>query len=88
MLIVSRCLCSTPTDYLPILAGIQPAKIHRQGATLSLAYRNLMDPKHLLHQLMVGPITAYEKRLRSGHPYVPVTRKLLNELSKLSISVA
>ena len=40
-----------------------------------------MDPKHLLHQLMVELTTAYEERLRSRHPFVPAPRKLLNELS-------
>ena len=37
----------TVTDYLPILIGIQPAEFHQQGTTLSLAYRSVMDPKHL-----------------------------------------
>ena len=62
MRIVTQCLRSTPKDYLPILAGIQPAKLRRQEATFSLAYRNLMDPKHLLHQLMVEPTTGLQKR--------------------------
>ena len=35
-----------------------------------------MDPKHLLHQLMVKPITAQEEKLRSRHPFVPAARKL------------
>ena len=67
-------------DYLPILVGIQPAELRRQGATLSLAYRILIDLKHLLHQLMVGPITTHEEKLRSQHPFVSAARKLLNEL--------
>ena len=32
--IVSRCLRLTPMDHLPILSGIQPAELHRMGATL------------------------------------------------------
>ena len=36
---VIGCLSSKPTDYLPILAGIQPSELCRQEATLSLAYR-------------------------------------------------
>ena len=47
-----------------------------------------MDPNHLLHQLMVGPITAHEERLRSRHPFVPAARKRLNKLSKLRIRAA
>ena len=34
--IVTGCLCPTPADDLPILAGIQPAELRRRGATLSL----------------------------------------------------
>ena len=71
--------------YLPILADIQPAELRRQGATLFLTCRSLMDPKHFLHQLMFGPTVVHEKRLQSHHPFVPETSKLLNELSKLSI---
>ena len=46
MRIVTGRLRPTPTGYLPILAGIQPADLCRQGATLSLTYHSLMDPKH------------------------------------------
>ena len=52
MRIVIGCLRLTPANYLPILLGIQPTDFRRQGATLFLTYRYLMDPKHLLHQLM------------------------------------
>ena len=75
-------------DYLPILAGIQPAELRRQKSTFSQAYRSLMDLKHLLLQLMVGPITAHEERLQSWHPFVHTARKLLNEFSKLNIGAA
>ena len=40
--IVTGCLRPTPTDYLPILAGIQPAELRRRGATLSLANRAIL----------------------------------------------
>ena len=82
MRIATGCLRPTPTDFFVILAGIQPAKLRRQGATLSLAYQSLMDSKHLLHQLMERPIIALEERLRSRNPFVPAARC---ELSKLSI---
>ena len=46
--IVTGCLRPTPIDYLPVLAGIQPAELRRLGATLSLAYRGSLDPDHIL----------------------------------------
>ena len=47
--IVTGCLRPTPSVYLPILSGIQPAELRRQGATLSLANRSYLDPDHILH---------------------------------------
>ena len=52
--IVTGCLCPTPTDYLPVLAGIQPAELRQLGATLSLAYRGSLDPDHILYELLTG----------------------------------
>ena len=43
--IVTRCLRPIPVDNLPILAGIQPAELRRNGATLSLTHR-AMKPCH------------------------------------------
>ena len=63
MRIVSGCLPPSPTDFLPILANTELAELHRQAAALSPAYRSLMDPKQLLHQLMTEPTTAHEGRL-------------------------
>ena len=45
--IVTGCLRPPPTDNLPVLSGIQPAELRRQGATLSLANRNSSDPGHI-----------------------------------------
>ena len=66
MRIVTGCLRPTPTDYLPILAVTQPAEFRWQGATLFLKYLSIMDPKHLLHQLMFWP-TMPTERLQSCH---------------------
>ena len=44
---VTGCLRPTPTDYLPVLSGIQPAELRRMGATLSLTYRGSLDPDHI-----------------------------------------
>ena len=52
--IVTGCLRPTPTDYLLILTGIQPAELRRLGATLSLAYRGSLDPDRILHELLAG----------------------------------
>ena len=50
-LIAAKWLLSTPTDCMPIPINIQPAEVRQQRATLFLAYRNLMDLKHLLYRL-------------------------------------
>ena len=47
--IVTGYLGPTPTEDLPVLAGIQPAELRRLGATLSLANRAIHDPDHVLH---------------------------------------
>ena len=52
MCIVTECLCPIPMDYLPILAGIQLAELHRQGATFSLAYQ--FDGSYKLTQSVNG----------------------------------
>ena len=88
MRIATECQRSTPTDYFPILAGIQPPELCQHGATFSQAYRSLMDPKHLLYQFMVGLTADHKERLRSRHPFVLAARKLLNKLFKLSVRTA
>ena len=50
MRIIIERLRPTSTDYLPILAGIQPAKLCWETAILFLAYRSAMDLNHQLHQ--------------------------------------
>ena len=42
--IVTGCLRPAPTDYLPVLSGIQPAELRQMGATLSLAHGGLWIP--------------------------------------------
>ena len=63
--IVTGCLRPTPTDHLPVLSGIQPAELRRMGATLSLAYRESLDPDHILHGLLSGSSDTRQVRLRS-----------------------
>ena len=83
--IVTGCLCPTPTDYLPVLAGIQPAELCQLGATLSLAYRGSLNPEHILYELLAGSPDGQRERLKSRRPFVPATRKLLQDLTELNI---
>ena len=49
--IVTGFLRPTPTNYLTVLSGIQPAELSRMGATLSLAHFGSLDPDHILYGL-------------------------------------
>ena len=75
----------TPTDNLPVLSGIQPTELRRQGATLSLANRSSLYPGHILHGQLTEPQAASKERLKSRHPFAPAVRKLLHNLFQLGI---
>jgi len=75
--IVTGCLRTTPADNLPILAGIQPAELRRNGATLSLA-RRVMEPGHLLHSALTRPSNANARCLKSRHPFTPAAQHLIS----------
>ena len=83
--IVTGCLRPTPTEDLPVLAGIQPAELRRLGVTIFLANRAIHDPDYVLHRQLVGHQDAHQRRLRSRRPFAPVASKLLDSLSKLDI---
>ena len=85
--IVTGCLRPTPTEDLPVLAGIQPAELRRLGATLSLANCAMHNPNHVLHGQFVGQQDAHLGRFRSRRTFVPAAWKLLGSLSKLDIRV-
>ena len=55
------------------------------GATLSLAYRESLDPDHILHGLLSGSSDTRQVRLRSRRPFVPAARILLDNLARLGI---
>jgi len=74
---VTGCLRRTPADNLPTLTGIQPAELHRIGATLSLA-RHAMEPGHLLYSVLTRPSSANARHLKSRHPFVPATQHLIS----------
>jgi len=75
--IVTGCLRPAPADNLPILAGIQPAKLCRRGATPSLG-RRAMKPGHLLHSALTRPSGAAARRLKSRHPFLPAAQQLIS----------
>ena len=35
--------------YFPVLPGILPAELRRQGATLFIVNRNFLGPDHIMH---------------------------------------
>ena len=80
--IVTGCLRPTPTDYLSVLLGIQPAELRRLGATLSLAHRGSLDPDH---GLLSGSSDTGQVRLRSRCLFVPAARNLLDKHARLGI---
>ena len=83
--IVTGCLRPTPTDYLPVLSGIQPAELRQMRATLSLAYRGSLDPDHILYGLLSGSSYTRQVRLRSRRPFVPAVWNLSDNLARLGI---
>jgi len=84
---VTGCLRPTPADNLPILAGIQPGELRRNGATLSLG-RRVMDPGHLLHSALTRPSGAEAQRLKSRHPFVLAAQQLISFSDNNNIPVA
>jgi len=85
--LVTVCLCPTPADNLPILAGIQRAEFSRNGATLSLAGR-AMEPGHLLYSALTRPSSAVALRLKTRHPFVPVAQHIINSSDNNNIRAA
>ena len=86
--IVTGCLRPNLTDYLPVLADIQPAELRRLEATLSLTYRGSLDPGHILHELLAETPDGHRERLKSRRLFVPAARKLLQDLTELDIRAA
>ena len=69
--LVTGCLLPTPTDDLYALARIQPSKLRRKRATLSLAHR-AQDPKHMLHERLLSPSYGGHRQLKSRRRFVPL----------------
>ena len=86
--IVTGCLRPTPSVYLPVLSGIQPAELRRQGATLSLANRSSLDPDHILHGQFHESQDVCRERLKSRRSFVPAARKLLDSPPEMDVRAA
>jgi len=82
---VTGCLHPTPVDNL-ILAGIQPAELRHNGATLSLA-RRAVEPGQLLHSALSCPSSADAWCLKLRHPFVPAAQQLISSSEDNNIRV-
>jgi len=65
MRVVTGCLRSTPSSFLPVLSGINPPETIRSASCLKL-YTNAFNPKHLRHETLY--LKPSPKRLRSSKP--------------------
>ena len=73
--IISGCLKPTPVFYLPVLAGIAPAGLRREAATLALARKAQEHSWHLLHETTT--MATPPSRLKSRHPYNQAAQEML-----------
>jgi len=73
--IMTGCLRPTPTDNLPVLAGIQPAELRHKGATLSPSTRGItkLDGARGKKQVWRPPYS----NLRSFRSKCTVLKKIL-----------
>ena len=85
--IETGCLRPTPSYNFSILAGIQPAELRLNEATLSLA-RRAMEPGYLLHSALTRPSSAKARRLKSRHPFVSTAQHLMSSSDNNNIHAA
>jgi len=76
LLTVTGCLHPTPSENLPVLPGIQPPELRRNGAALSLA-RSATETGNLLHSVLTCPPCWNARCLKLRHPFV-FTVQLVN----------
>ena len=76
--IITGCLKPTPVSHLPVLAGIAPAGLRREAATLALARKAQKHDGHLLHNTTTT--AAPPCRLKSRHPYNKAAQEMLNSI--------
>ena len=65
---VTGCQRPNPTDYLHILSGIHPAELCQLGATLSLDYRESLDPDYV-HDLSSGSSDTSKRNYDLDDPF-------------------
>ena len=83
MRLISGSIRSTPSFQLPVLCGIAPPHIRRNGLCLKLAEKAI-DPKHLLHDTLHGPKPT--ARLKSRLPIRSHINTLLDQMDQTSPS--
>ena len=66
--IITGCLRPTPSEFLPVLAGIAPAALRREHLTHSLVNKASLDPIHPLHNLAQNS-NPDRQRLPSRRPF-------------------
>lgn len=59
----------------PVLAGIVPAEVRREAATLALAWKAQLCESHLLHKVVTE--TPQRTRLKSQRPFATHAQELL-----------
>ena len=76
--IITGCLKPTPVSYLPVLAGIPPASLRREAATLTLARKAQKHDWHILHETTTKAVPP--SRLKSRHPYNRTAQGMLGSI--------
>ena len=75
------CLRPTPTEQLPVLAGIPPPDVRRKAATLAIALKS-EETGHLLHKTMINArgTDGESRRLTSRNPFAQQAALLTKSL--------
>ena len=73
--IITGCLKPTPVPYLSVLAGIAPASLRREAATLTLARKAHEHDWHILHETTTKAVPL--SRLKSRHPFSRTAQQML-----------
>ena len=75
---ITGCLRATPVNQLPILAGIVPANLSREAATLTLSRTAVKSVSRLLHDVVTIPPIL--NRLKSRRPFTQTTQRPLQSV--------
>ena len=67
--LITGCLRPTPTDLLPVLAGIAPPRLRRENLTNKLTNKSLANDGHPLHRITTRSQDLGRQRLRSRRPF-------------------